>query len=71
MRRIGIGALAALLLQVADDWLERAGEAGHAESQYWLGILIGDGLGDYPDEAQREEVAEAWLRLAHVDGILL
>ncbi|MFY0991883.1 tetratricopeptide repeat protein [Halomonas sp. C05BenzN] len=54
--------------QVADDWLERAGEAGDAESQYWLGILIGDGLGDYPDEAQRKEVAEAWLRRAAEQG---
>ncbi|GAA0578698.1 tetratricopeptide repeat protein [Halomonas salifodinae] len=54
--------------QVADDWLERAGEAGDAESQYWLGILIGDGLGDYPDEAQRQEAAEAWLRRAAEQG---
>ncbi|WP_244964771.1 tetratricopeptide repeat protein [Billgrantia kenyensis] len=54
--------------QVADDWLERAGKAGDAESQYWLGILIGDGLGDYPDDAQREEVAEAWLRRAAEQG---
>ncbi|MBD3895307.1 sel1 repeat family protein [Halomonas sp. ML-15] len=54
--------------QVADDWLERAGEAGDAESQYWLGILIGDGLGDYPDEVQRKEVAEAWLRRAAEQG---
>jgi uncharacterized protein len=54
--------------QVADDWLERAGKAGDAESQYWLGILIGDGLGDYPDDAQREQVAEAWLRRAAEQG---
>ncbi|MFY0991884.1 tetratricopeptide repeat protein [Halomonas sp. C05BenzN] len=46
------------------SWLERASEAGHAESQYRMGHLIHDGYGNYPDEALRREEAEGWYRRA-------
>lgn len=50
------------------SWLERASEAGHAESQYRMGHLIHDGYGDYPDEAERREEAEGWYRRAAEGG---
>ncbi|GAA0578707.1 tetratricopeptide repeat protein [Halomonas salifodinae] len=49
-------------------WLETAAEAGNPEAQYRLGARIHNDYGDYPDEAQRQEAAEAWLRRAAEQG---
>lgn len=51
-----------------EEWLEKAAEAGHAISQYWLAGFIKDGKGFYLWPGSREEAVEKWYKASAEGG---